>query len=170
MSWVIASVVRLLKAERNDLQCSLWMCIEAFKDCCRYLFSAVGILLRYLFHFLMLGSKGLSLPLVAFQTTCLFYYLTYILLCLMGIRIELIPFKSIFIDYLGVVCAWFTEEKCERHCWWFLLISASIKWEMAQQLGRCEERKTVSQVYLHWGDVANAFVGDVGAVMIQKWI
>lgn len=152
MSWVIASVVRPLKAERNDLQCSLWTYTEAFKDCCRCLFSAVGILLSYLFHFLILGlqepfpstgsiSDNLSLSVPDLHTT----------ICLMGIRTKLILFKSICIEYLGVACAWLTEEKYEGQCWWFLLISASIKWEMARQLGRHEERRTVSQIYLHWG-------------------
>lgn len=49
LPWVTASVVSSLKCrERSDLQPSLWTSIEAFKDCCRYLFSAVGILLSYL--------------------------------------------------------------------------------------------------------------------------
>lgn len=107
LSWAIVSVVRPLKAERNDLQCSLWTYIEALKDCfrcnlgCRCLFSAVGILLSCLFHFLILGLQGpfpfagsisdnLSLSVPDLHAT----------ICLMGVRIELILFKSIYIDYL----------------------------------------------------------------------
>lgn len=106
MSWVIASVVRPLKAERNDLQCSLWTYIEAFKDCCRYLFSAVGILLSYLFHFLILGLQG-PIPSIGSISDNLSILVPdlHTTICLMGIRIELILLKSIYIDYLDVACA-----------------------------------------------------------------
>lgn len=91
--------------------------MKAFQDCYICLFSAVGILLSYLFHFLILGLQGpipstgstsdnLSLLVPDLHTT----------VSLKGIRIELILFKSIYIDYFGVACAWLTEEKYERQC------------------------------------------------------